>query len=290
MHANKRVCLSQHNGMLSRETHAYPGAYGVTPHPNDPGRTPQDITDLVEAVGRHPRALGLLAREVARQGVRATTATVRGLMTALHDRYPDDREQSLYASVELSLRRLVPEVRTQLQPLAVCQGGVNREVWRLMTSTDAETIRNLAAAVVGVGLGTDMGYSHLRLDPALPPYLLRELSRAAQKHLQTRWAEGMEQLVDFLYIQQFQDATLAAQLTLLELPNMLAALAWLQETALPEKVVEVATNAESLFAPLGRPHALAQAMLCVSRQLRHWRGGAVHAFTQRARTSRLGAW
>src|SRR4029453_2991851 len=37
---------------------------GVTPHPNDPGRTPQDITDMVEAVGRHPRALGLLAREV----------------------------------------------------------------------------------------------------------------------------------------------------------------------------------------------------------------------------------
>src|SRR5262249_56022166 len=64
---------------------------GVTPHPSDPGSTPQDITDLVEAVGRHPRALVLLAREVARQGVRATTATVHELMTALHARYPDDR-------------------------------------------------------------------------------------------------------------------------------------------------------------------------------------------------------
>ena len=232
---------------------------GVTPHPSDPGSTPQDITDLVEAVGRHPRALVLLAREVARRGVRATTATVRELMTALHDRYPDDREQSLYASVELSLRRLAPEVRAQLQPLAVFQGGVNLEVWRLMTGADAETIRNLAAAVIGVGLGTDMGYGHLRLDPALPPYLLRELSQADQEHLRARWAEGMEQLVDFLYEQQFQDATLAAQLTLLELPNVLAVLAWLQETALPEKVVAVAASVEALLARLGRPHALAQA-------------------------------
>ena len=154
---------------------------GFTPHPSDPGSTPQDITDLVEAVGRHPRALVLLAREVARRGVRATTATVRELMTALHVRYPDDREQSLYASVELSLRRLAPEVRTQLQPLAVFQGGVNLTVWRLMTGADAETIRNLADAVIGVGLGTYMGYVHLRLDPALPLYLLRELSQADQR-------------------------------------------------------------------------------------------------------------
>src|SRR5262245_47626734 len=172
---------------------------GVTPHPSDPGSTPQDITDLVEAVGRHPRALELLAREVARRGVRATTATVHELMTALHDRYPDDREQSLYASVELSLRRLPPEVRAQLQPLAVFQGGANVEVWRLMTGADAETIRNLAAAVIGVGLSTDMGYGHLRLDPALPPYLLQKLSQADQEHLRGRWVDGMEQLVTFLY-------------------------------------------------------------------------------------------
>jgi tetratricopeptide (TPR) repeat protein len=232
---------------------------GVTPHPSDPGSTPQDITDLVEAVGRHPRALVLLASEVARQGVRATTATVRELMTALHDRYPDDREQSLYASVELSLRRLAPEVRAQLQPLSVFQGGVNINVWRLMTGANVETIRDLATAVIGVGLGMDMGYGHLRLDPALPPYLLRELSQADQEHLRARWAEGMMQLVYFLYEQQSQDATLARQLTLLELPNMLATLTWLQETALPEKVVGVATRVEALLAYLGRPHALTQA-------------------------------
>ena len=128
-----------------------------------------------------------------------------------------------------------------------------------MTGAETETIRNLAAAVIGVGLGTYMDYGHLRLDPALPPYLLRELNQADQEHLRTRWAERMEQQIVFLGEQRFQDPTLATQLTLLELPNILAVLAWFQETALPEKAVAVATRVEALLAPLGRPHALAQA-------------------------------
>jgi tetratricopeptide (TPR) repeat protein len=104
-----------------------------------------------------------------------------------------------------------------------------------------------------------MGHGHIRLDPALPPYLLRELSQADQEHLRARWAEAMEQLVDFLHGLQYQDATLAAQLTLLELPNLLTVIAWLQETAFPEKVVDVAVRVEQLLSLVGRPQALAQA-------------------------------
>jgi tetratricopeptide (TPR) repeat protein len=200
----------------------------------------------------------LLAREVARRGVRTTTATVRELMTALHDKYPDDREQSLYASVELSLRRLAPEVRAQLQPLTVCQGGVSLVVWSWMTGTDVETIRSLAAAVVGVGLGTDMGYGHLRLDPALPSYLLQELNQTDQEHLRTRWAEEMVELVHFLEEETFQEAIIARQLTLLELPNLLTLLRWLQDKEAPETVVDVASRVEALLADLGLPHALLQ--------------------------------
>ncbi len=207
---------------------------GVTPHPSDPGSTPQEITDLVEAVGRHPRALVLLAREVARHGVRATTATVRELMAALHDRYPDDREQSLYASVELSLRRLAPEVRAQLQPLAVFQGGVNLAVWRLMTGAEAETIRSLAAAVIGVGLGTDMGYGHLRLDPALPPYLLRELSQADQEHLRARWAEGMAATGRFSVRTTVPGRHTRRAIDPAGTAQPAGSTRWLQETALPE--------------------------------------------------------
>jgi tetratricopeptide (TPR) repeat protein len=115
-----------------------------------------------------------------------------------------------------------------------------------------------AAAVIGIGLGTDMGYGHLRLDPALPPYLLRERSQADQKHLRGRWAEEMAELVHFLEEQTFQDATIARQLTLLELPNLLTLLRWLQDKEAPETVVDVASRVEALLADLGLPHALLQ--------------------------------
>ena len=213
----------------------------------------------MEAVNRHPRALVLLAREVARRGVRATTETLRELMAALHARHPDDREQSLFASVELSLRRLAPEVRAQLQPLAVFHGGANIDTLMRMLGVEVETVGNLMQAVIDMGLGTYMDHGHLRLDPALAPYLLRELPQAEQASLRASWAEGMAILVEFLYGQQQQNTTLAAQLTLLELPNLLAWLKWCQGHELPERVVDHAYCVESLLAPLGCPVALARA-------------------------------
>src|SRR5262245_62904300 len=69
----------------------------------------------------------------------------------------------------------------------------------------------------------------------------------------------MGQLVDFLYSQRFQYVTLAAQLTLLELPNLLVLLTWIQGKETPEKVVAMASSVEELIATLGRPNALAQA-------------------------------
>jgi hypothetical protein len=128
-----------------------------------------------------------------------------------------------------------------------------------MLGEEVEVVRRLAQAVISVGLGTDMGYGHLRLDPALAPYLLRDLPQAAQESLRAGWAEGMALLVGFLYDQLAQNTTLAAQLTLLELPNLLAWLGWCQEHESPEQVVEQAGHVEGLLANLGRPDALARA-------------------------------
>ncbi|HUQ31740.1 MAG TPA: TIR domain-containing protein, partial [Pyrinomonadaceae bacterium] len=90
---------------------------GLTPKADDPGGDPQEITDLVEAVNRHARALVLLAREVARSGVRSTTENLNQLMAKLDRKHPGDRENSLYASVELSLRRLPLEAQKQVRAL-----------------------------------------------------------------------------------------------------------------------------------------------------------------------------
>ena len=234
---------------------------GWQPPATDPGATPQEITDLVEAVHCHPRPLVLLAREVGQRkgGVRATTDNLHGLMRELHEKHPDDRERSLFASVELSLRRLPAAMRQQVNVLAVFHGGANMAVLALMLDGDADAAGNMAAALIDVGLGEDMGYGHLRLDPALPAYLLEELDEAERDALRARWGQAMVQLTGFLYEQIFKAAQLAFGLTLLELPNLLRMLAWAQENLPPEQMVGLAGQMETLLAQLGRPQALAQA-------------------------------
>jgi len=96
---------------------------------DDAGNTPQEITELVEAVDRHARALVLLTPEITRSGVRATTENLHQLMAELHARHPDDREKSLYASVELSLRRLPHELREQARMLQRTASATRAGCW-----------------------------------------------------------------------------------------------------------------------------------------------------------------
>ncbi|HEV7857606.1 MAG TPA: tetratricopeptide repeat protein [Pyrinomonadaceae bacterium] len=233
---------------------------GLTPKSEDPGGDPQEIVDLVEAVNRHARALVLLARELP-QGVRATTQKVRELMERLDREHPGDRQNSLYASVELSLRRLSQQTREQIKPLAVFHGGAHFYVFNHMlgkAQDDMETAPGIFRELVEVGLGEDMGYGHLRLDPALPPYLLREMSEPEQAETSTLWADGMKWLTQFLYDLYFKNAEVASQLTLLEMPNLMSMLRWMQEKAAPEEVVIVANKVEALLSYLGRGQALAE--------------------------------
>lgn len=232
---------------------------GLTPKSDDPGGDPKEIIELVEAVNRHARALVLLAREVARWGVRATTESLQELMTELDKKHPNDRENSLYASVELSLRRLSPEVRDQINVLSVFHGGAQIDVLRLILGVETETVYSLARQLIEVGLAEAMDYGHLRLDPALPSYLLREISEADQEEIRARWAEGMKQLTSFLYKEQFKDTELAARLILLELPNLIAMLLYILYKVTPEETVYLAQMVEALLSDFGRSQALAQA-------------------------------
>ncbi|MFL6275506.1 MAG: tetratricopeptide repeat protein [Blastocatellia bacterium] len=232
---------------------------GLEPKHDDAGNTPTEVAELVEAVGCHARALTLLAREIAIQGVSATTGNVQRLIEELEGKHPGERENSLYASVELSLRRLPPDMRQQIKALGVFHGGAHLGAMQIVLGVDKETSLNIARALVEVGLAEAMPYNHLRLDPALPPYLLRDLSEAEQEAARTRWAEAMQQLTRFLYQQRFQDAELSARLTLLELPNLMALLDWIEQRATPEEVVDLAQSLEELLARLGRPQALARA-------------------------------
>ncbi len=140
----------------------------------------EEIETLVNTVQAHARSLVLLSGELSRRGVSATTADLTELMADLEAKYPGDRERSLFASVELSLRRLPTEIREKLAPLGVFQGGGIVQNIGIVCGFELSTIddiNRLAREFVAVGLAelVPIGVPFLRFDPALAPALLREL-------------------------------------------------------------------------------------------------------------------
>ena len=84
----------------------------------------EKVEELVAVLGGHARSLVLIARELrGGQPLGETTEGVRRIMARLEQQHPGEREQSLFASVELSLRKLPPDLRAKLPPLGVFHGG-----------------------------------------------------------------------------------------------------------------------------------------------------------------------
>lgn len=237
---------------------------GWEPPETDNATTPEEIKELVETVNCHPRALVLLAREVA-HGVRATTQNLAMLMARLEAQNRGDRENSLYASVELSLRRLPEEMRELVKRLAVLHGGGNRFILSRVMEIDGDAAREVAAQLIEVGMAEAQDYTYLRLDPALPAYLKLGQEPEQLAALEASWAEAMVQLVNYLYQQLSKDSRLAFRLTLLELPNLIALLDCLAEqltadASMAEAIADTAGRIEELVAHLSRPQALARAV------------------------------
>jgi len=227
-------------------------------------------------------------------------------MAELHEQYPDDRERSLYASVELSLRRLPEDVRQSVNMLAVFHGGVNERVWSTMSDQDesmeqlvmqllanhsgneAELLKKLEnldestimellsqmkqtepqstslsfqklqTELTRTGLAQPYPHGHMRLHPALSPYLKIQLTSDDIASAQKKWAQGMKSLAKFLYEQKFENAQLSAELTLLELPNLMALLDYTQQKEQAEEIVDIAWRIEGLLEFLGRRQILQQ--------------------------------
>jgi hypothetical protein len=232
---------------------------------DDQGNTPQEVDDLVGSVGCHARALVLLARELAQRGVKATTANVRAIMQELEQRHPGQRELSLFASVELSLRRLSPEVREQIAGLAVFQDGGYWQTLAYVLGVEKDAMGSVVQALIEVGLAQPIGdYGYIRLDPALPATLDLGLTAQQREGYRQRWREVMGQLVGFIYQQQISKGSiLGAQLTQLELPNLMAYLQTLMAdlqagNVAAEVVADKTGSVEQLLAALHQPQALAQ--------------------------------
>ena len=92
----------------------------------------EEIEQLVDAVHCHARTLALLAPALRERGVEATRKSLVELMAEMEQRFPGSREKSVFASVELSLRRMSPANRDRARVLGVFHGGVDLDVLRVM--------------------------------------------------------------------------------------------------------------------------------------------------------------
>ena len=250
--------------------------------PGDAAR--EEIEQLVEAVHRHARTLALLAPALRAQGVEETRVSLVELMAEMQkqvEKFPANdprrREQSVFASVELSLRRLSPANRERSRVLGVFHGGADLDLLRMMMQWETADVASLAVDLVGTGLATPNRYNHLTLNPALCPYLRARLDAAERGALTASWIEATRQYVSFLEQQRGQDAELAATLAVLELPNLFALLDVTERAGNPEATIDLATSLYGLLQGLGKPRLLERigqvrdaAAAALEEQGEHW--------------------
>ena len=214
------------------------------------------IEQLVDAVHGHARTLALLAPNLRSLGVAKTHTQLTTLMADMHKKFPADREHSLYASVALSLQRLSTEQQHKVQVLAVFHGGVQLDVLRTMMDWEQQDVAALAHELIATGLATVNPYNYLSLNPALSPYLRAQCPTAQQSELTERWAVAMLGYVKYLYQQLSQNVELAATLTLLDLANLMALLAHIQQAGDAAATIDLTTNLYRLLQFLGKPALL----------------------------------
>lgn len=245
----------------------------------------EDIESLVDAVHGHARTLALLAPALRARGPVATQADLVGLMAEMERRFPGGREQSLLASVELSLRRLTPQTRERAKVLGAFHGAVDLDMLRHMTSWDAAEVQALGDSLVATGLATPEHHNHLSLNPALCPYLAAEWDLADREALVAKWIKSMRVYAEFLRGEQSKNSGMAAALTLMELPNLMALLDRVERVGEGEATIDLVTTLYGLLRNLNRPRLLdriAQARDAATRALGHEAWG--HALFQVERT------
>ena len=229
------------------------GAAGSADAANVADAAREAIEQLVDAVHGHARTLALLAPALRSGGVEATRAALVELMAEMERKFPGSREQSLFASVELSLRRLSPANRDRARVLGVFHGAVDLDVLRMMMEWDEADAAALAGELIETGLATPNRYHHLTLNPALCPYLRGQLDAVEREALMVRWVGAMHAYVAFLDQQRSKNAELAATLTVLELPNLFALLDRVQHAGVAAGTIALTTSLFGLLQYLGRP-------------------------------------
>ena len=216
----------------------------------------EDIESLVDAVHGHARTLALLAPALRERGPAATQVDMVDLMAEMDRRFPGQREKSLLASVELSLRRLPRSMREKAQVLGVFHGTVDLDMLRHMTEWDNADVQALGTALIATGLATPERYNHLSLNPALCPYLASGWTPAEGEEWAVRWTQSMLAYAEFMSRERLRDIGMAATLTVKELPNLMALLDRVERAGDAEATIDLTTTLHGLLWQLNLPRLL----------------------------------
>jgi len=211
------------------------------------------IDELVSAVHCHARTLALLAPALRSRGVKATRESLVELMAEMEKRFPGSREQSVFASVELSLQRMSEVNRDKARVLGVFHGGLNLAVLKLMMQWEDAEVVALAGELIGTGLATLNRYNHLTLNPALCPYLRGLMERTERESLTARWVGTMRLYAEFLARQHGENTEIAATLTILDLQNLFVLLDLLQRDLDAEATIDLVGCLYVVLQWIGKP-------------------------------------
>jgi len=107
-----------------------------------------------------------------------------------------ERETSLYASMELSSRRMPEEAKELALGLDVFRGGAHVVNMAHVLKIELEEAEGLASELIKVGSGSDMGNGYLRLDPALPVYMLMGKDQEGRVSRIRRWERVARVIMD----------------------------------------------------------------------------------------------
>lgn len=217
----------------------------------------EQIEQLVDAVHCHARTLALLAPSLRKHGVDATRESLVELMAEMDNKFPGNREKSVFASVELSLRRMSPQNQDRARVLGVFHGGVHQFTLKFMMEWEKEHVASLAHELIETGLATPNSYAHLTLNPALCPYLRLQMESKERESLTSSWIKAMRFYADFLVVQRRgENIEIAVSLTRVDLSNLLALLDLVQRTGDSEATISLATSLYELLHGLGKPRLL----------------------------------
>ena len=184
--------------------------------------------------------------------------TISQISAVLNKSLSDKRESTLLAGIENSLQKLSPGIREKIKTLGVFQGGGSiSNITNVLQLNDAERDQ-LVSELLEIKLAKPMPYGFLHFHPSLCPFLLNELDETTLDRSRSRWSECLRQLSEFLYKQQSEDSKLADELTLLELPNLIKSMEYVQAQEVPEVTLDRATLFEQLIAHLDKPDILAK--------------------------------